>query len=224
MWGTKRQKAAIMSKLFYGVYRTFSSIQIEKIEASDDYKKFSNVVEIEYGKDQNGNGDFYMKIFTQGEFKEIASGNWKVNPLINCSYNWTNEWAEIDVIDINKKESTLSTIIDYRSIHKRNGDNIEGIKGVFRFIASLKDYLNVEHYSFCDEIDKTLEGWIYYDADGVVLKPEEYSEATNKLIKINVEFERLQASVNNPNDFAIMNNLKDMRTKLQNRYSQFIGK
>ena len=144
----RKDEIRIMGKsFFYGICKSSSSIQVKEIKEFDDYKKFSNVVEIEYVKTQNGNGDFYMKIFTQGEFKEIVSGNWKVNPFINCSYNWTNAWAKIDVIDVNNKENTLSTIIDYRTIFKRDGDNTEGIRNIFKFIASLKNYSNLEHYS-----------------------------------------------------------------------------
>ena len=30
--------------------------------------------------------------------------------LVNCSYNWTNIWAEIDTIDVNQKQTNMKTI------------------------------------------------------------------------------------------------------------------
>jgi hypothetical protein len=130
-----------MNKKWYGIYKSTSSVLIEKIEETGDYKKFSNVVEIEDGHSWNGNGDFYMKIFTFGEFKEIVSGNWKVNPLINCSYDWIYEWAKVDVIDVNNKESTFTT-----KYKKNYEDETGGIRNIFKFIASLKSYSNSEDY------------------------------------------------------------------------------
>jgi hypothetical protein len=135
-----------MSKKVFGVYKSSTIITVEEIEETIDSKKFSYVVEIEFGPSQNGNGEFYMKIFTQGEFKEILSNKWRVNPLILCLYNWTNELAKIDIIDANGQEFQCAKIIDYRSIYKRNGDLTEGIKNVFRFISLLKNYRNMKHY------------------------------------------------------------------------------
>ena len=214
-----------MSKKFYGIYKSSTAIRVEEIDESIDYKKFSNTVEIEFGEGRNGNGVFYMKIFTQGEFKEIVSGKWRINPFINCSYNWTDEWAKIDVTDVNDREIQCNATIDWRSIYKRNGDNTVGITSIFRFISSLKDYLNAEHYLLCKEIESTLGKWKYYDADGVILKSGEYVEATKTILEINKTFEQLQASINNPNELIVLNNLKDTLLKnLEEKYNRFINK
>jgi hypothetical protein len=214
-----------MSALFYGIYRSLSTIQIESIEETNNHKEFSNVVKIENGQDKNGNGNFYMKIFTQGEFKEMVSGNWKVNPLINCSYNWTNEWAKIDAIDTNNKEIQCSTIIDWRSIYKRNGDYTQGIKSVFNFILSLRNYINVEHYLLCNKIDKTLKDWEYYDHDDVILSPKELEEAVKRLIEINKEFDVLQTGVNNSENLVVLTDMRNNKlARLHEKYNLFINK
>ena len=212
-----------MSKQVYGVYKSSSSISVTKIEESEDYKKYSNVVELESLSDRNGNGSFYMKIFTQGEFKEIISKDWKINPLINCSYNWICVWAKIDTIDVNNKENTLGTTIDSRSIYQRNGDDTEGIRSVFRFIASLKEYLNAEHYLLNKKIENTFEKWKFYLFEDVKLSPEEYSIALNTLLEINHEFEQLQMNCNKA-DLSMVNNLNEAISNLRDHYDQFMNK
>jgi hypothetical protein len=207
-----------MSK-FYGICRSPSSLLIEEIDDTREYEKFSYIVEIEYGYARNGNGDFFTKIYTQGKFEEITSGQWKVNPLINCSYNWTCKWACIDVIDVDMKNCSCRITIDYRTIFKRSDGEKEGIRNVFRFIDSLKDYLNVEHYVLFKKIEKTLGEWEFYNAD-VILQPEKYSEATDKLIEIYIERDRLQRMANQPN---VLNNLEDPLSQLHEKYNQFIG-
>ena len=208
-----------MSKKFYGIYKSSSSIRIEEIQESSDYKKFSNVIEIENGSSYNGNGNYYMRIFSHGEFKDIVSGNWRVNPFINCFYNWTDIIAKIDIGDVNNKEYTCSTIIDYRSIFKRNGDNEMGIKNVFKFIASLKEFLNLEHYLLSGKLGDTLRSWRNYDKE---LSKEDYQDTTSKLIEINREFEQFRLSVNNPNDLAELSNLQTVLSELQAEYERFV--
>lgn len=61
-----------MSEKYFGIFKSSSVIKIEKAYNTDSYKNFSYFIEIESGPSKNGNGTFYMKIFTHGEFKEIA--------------------------------------------------------------------------------------------------------------------------------------------------------
>jgi hypothetical protein len=86
-----------------------------------------------------------MKIFTQGEAKDIVSGRWKVTPLITCSYNWSFEYAQIDIVDVNGRSIRCDITIEGRTIFKRDGDFTKGIKNVFGFIASLQKYSDVAH-------------------------------------------------------------------------------
>ena len=114
----------------------------------------------------------------------------------------------------------MGTCIDHRSIFKRNGDDTEGIRNVFKFIASLKKYLNAEHYLLYMKINETLKKWEYYDYDDVVLSQEECSTATNTLLEINHEFEQLKINYNKLNDF----DLNDAISNLRDKYNQFMNK
>lgn len=214
-----------METQIFGIFRSSSEIQIENIEKTDNYKKFSNVVKIQYEPSHTGNGDFYIKIFTQEEFKKIISGNWSINPFIKGSYNHTNVWAKIDIADSNGKEIQCSTIIDPRTIYKQNGDKKLGIKNFFNFITSLRKYINVNHYLLCDKIDKILKDWECYDADDVILTSKEFEEAVTRYNEIKRDYEMLLITVNKHEDLLLLNDLRDNQLqKIESKYNLFKNK
>ena len=209
-----------MSTKLFGIYKSSSSLQIKEIEENSDYKRFSNVVEVESGPGKNGNGIYYIRIFSQGEFKELSSGKWKINPLIQCGYDWRAIDGSIDVTDVNNKQHTCHILVDWRTIYKRDVNDGTDIRSIFRFIDSLKEYVNLEHYLLSLKIKDILEKKWQYSHDN--LSNEEYSEATKYIKEVDKEYILLENSIKNQEDLLLFNNMEDNYSQLHERYNEFV--
>ena len=209
-----------MNTKLFGIYTSSSSLQIKEIEENNDYKKFSNVVEMESGPGKNGNGIYYIRIFSQEEFKELSSGKWKINPLIKCGYDWIDVYGTIDVSDVNNKQHTCNIQVDWRTIYKRDVNDGTDIRSIFRFIDSLKEYVNLEHYLLSLKIKDVLEKKWQYSHDN--LSNEEYSEATKYIKEVDKEYILLENSIKNQEDLLLFNNMEDNYSQLHERYNEFV--
>ena len=136
-------------KKYFGVLKNSNSLLVEKIEGDVDYKKYTHIVEIINHYGHNGNGDFIAKILTQGELREIKSGNWIVEPLVNCWFDWGRIGAKINVKDVNKKEHIFSISRDNRWPNRVEVFSNTTIKEIFEYIYILYKNIPILTIIFC---------------------------------------------------------------------------